>query len=684
MNRIELKINDDKSMEVLTPQPLVEGENLTTEISVEIPASWAGSAIRALITTPTGKLVDAVDASVPVGLTNTMLDGKGTLYVEYVAMKDGTEIARTKSPALLPVSAARTIIGDIDPAPLPDLVAEMVAAKGDCDDAADAAVLATERIETTDAEIQAAEGLRVTAEQSRVQVASADHNTAASDHDAVIDLAENLEATYAPRLADVEADIAVNTNKTAVVRKAFITVIDDDCKAEWITNGHAAVLANHPDAKMSLAINPDLIGTSGFLAWCDIDAFKINSQYEFVNHGYGHHEPLTLSLESLQANYALEKDLFTAHGLNNYAYYVYAGKTSPPTVPNQVSNADLKNKLKQIYKCCLGNSDSKNSYIPFDTYEVKRNSAYAGDDTKDYIDFCIKNNAWCVIFGHSWMADQTSAVLDDILTYIDGKVAAGEVEYVTVKDMIDNHKNIIEVGDGIADSEYFFLDKNGAVDFSVQGNSINVLARKILDEMPVVSMSEFNNTSISDYGKNVITIEPISSTKATLFGLPTYGVIMTVRYYNESSLVTTETTRDLYNYQIYIQTSGVMWGRVWQIQKNIWCWYPWEPICAVNCTSSTRPQFSNIGITVFDTTIGKPIWSKTKGTTPHTTWNADTKYYAGNVCTISGWNMLCATSGTSGATVPSISTSVAFADGTVTWVYLYAAATWVDATGATV
>ena len=139
MNRIELKINDDKSMEVLTPQPLVEGENLTTEISVEIPASWAGSAIRALITTPLGKLVDAVDASVPVGLTNTMLDGKGTLYVEYVAMKDGTEIARTKSPALLPVSAARSMTGDVDPAPLPDLVAEMVQAKNDANTAAQTA-----------------------------------------------------------------------------------------------------------------------------------------------------------------------------------------------------------------------------------------------------------------------------------------------------------------------------------------------------------------------------------------------------------------------------------------------------------------------------------------------------------------------------------------------------------------
>lgn len=133
MKTIELKINEDKTQEVVTPQVLVEGENRTTQIGlVGSPASWVGSAIRALITTPGGKLVDPVDATEPVELFNTMLDGPGMLKIEYISMRNDTEIDRTKSPALLYVSAARSIIGEIAPEPLPDLVAEMVQAKSEC------------------------------------------------------------------------------------------------------------------------------------------------------------------------------------------------------------------------------------------------------------------------------------------------------------------------------------------------------------------------------------------------------------------------------------------------------------------------------------------------------------------------------------------------------------------------
>jgi len=167
MQTIHYNISDKKALSTPDKPVLVAGESGTSEIVLStVPAAWAGFEVRALLTTPARILVDAFAVGNGFLLTNTMLDAQGYLYIEFVAYRGGTEIDRSL-PDKLYVNAGRKELGDIDPAPLPDLVAEMVAAKGDCDGAAAAAVLATERIETTDAEIQAAEGLRVIAETAR-------------------------------------------------------------------------------------------------------------------------------------------------------------------------------------------------------------------------------------------------------------------------------------------------------------------------------------------------------------------------------------------------------------------------------------------------------------------------------------------------------------------------------------
>lgn len=168
MQTIHYNISDKKALSTPDKPVLVAGESGTSEIVLStVPAAWDGFEIRALLTTPARKLVDAFAVGSGFLLTNTMLDAQGYLYIEFVAYRGGTEIDRSL-PDKLYVNAGRKELGDIDPAPLPDLVAEMVAAKGGCDGAAAAAVLATERIETTDTDIKAAEAERVQAEGDRV------------------------------------------------------------------------------------------------------------------------------------------------------------------------------------------------------------------------------------------------------------------------------------------------------------------------------------------------------------------------------------------------------------------------------------------------------------------------------------------------------------------------------------
>lgn len=484
------------------------------------------------------------------------------------------------------------------------------------------------------------------------------------------------------QLAQNTSELDKNKSKTPVKRKTFALVIDDDGRSDFISAGHFAVLQNHPNAKMSLAINPNQLGggLATYLSDADINTLKNSSQIEFVNHGWNHQEPLTLTVDQIKANYELEKAKFIEYGLSNYDYYVYPGYTPPPNEPTQVSNADLKNRLRQVYKCCLANAESNYNFIPFEAYEVRRNSAYSGQVTKDYIDWCIENGAGCVLFGHAWMESQTAAKLDETLTYLDQKVAEGLIEYVTVKEMVDKYSNIIEVGNGTLGADYFFVDKNGNANFSVQGKNINEVVKDV-NKITDFSTTAFSNEPLTDYPINSVTIEAISYSDAIKWGLPDAGIIKTIRY-KQSPVVSV----DSFHEQTYIRSlTGEMWTRFWKTQKGTDCWYPWLPITQANCTSTARPRYSNISTTVFDTTLNKPIWSKSKASTANkTAWAASTVYNQGDVLLNAGLNYLCVTGGTSGASAPVWDQNAAFSDGTVTWVYVSTPAIWVDATGTTV
>lgn len=479
-------------------------------------------------------------------------------------------------------------------------------------------------------------------------------------------------------------EIDRRSEKKPTKRKAFITIIDDDGRREWVTNGHAQIVANHPNAKITLAINPNQLGAGSdqYLTDAQIDGFIANPQYEIINHGWNHQEPLTLTVDQLKANYEKEKQKFLQYGLNTYDYYCYPGYTPPPAEPNQVSNADLKNRLKQVYKCCLGNVNSKNNFIPFEMFEIRRDSAYIGQTTKNYIDWCIENETWCVIFGHAWMASQNATALNDILTYIDEKVAAGLIQYTTVKSMVDTHQNMFDLGNGQSNADRFVLDEQGNLDFTVRGRSINDIINDIKTLKTTVSFPAvaFSNQALTAYKENSITVEVMLYADALKLGLPDAGLVKTIRY-----KVPAITTTDNFHEQTYIQAvTGLMWTRYWKLQKGISTWYPWMPVGPVNVSDTTRPRFANVGTTAFNRTINKPIWAKVGGATPNKTNARSTAFNAGDVVSISGSCFLAVTAGTTAATEPTWATDTYFVDGTVTWVYISATAVWSDATGATV
>ncbi len=170
MQELTITILENKKMTYPSNIVLVEGENLTTQVTVSAP-SWEGLSIGCLITTPAGVMVDEFSADAPFKLTNTMLDRRGYIRFEFVGYKitedSKEEVTRTSHAVELPVRSARPRLGEISPEPLPDLILQVTNAKNTALTAATTANEAAAGAAEIDAQARAAEAVRVAVENAR-------------------------------------------------------------------------------------------------------------------------------------------------------------------------------------------------------------------------------------------------------------------------------------------------------------------------------------------------------------------------------------------------------------------------------------------------------------------------------------------------------------------------------------
>lgn len=637
------------------------GENNATKITFTFSTKWSDLTKKIVWLSAAGVpqvAVTLVDDSAMV--FGDILDAVGTCSFTLYGYNAADEVDMYTSATQMSVGRALSALGGVAPSEYTNIIAECDEATIAANAAAETALDAASSCAELEGDVQAAEAERVAAEAERVA--------------AELVREGNEEA----RIENADVFVARHPN----ARKAIITFVDDDGKAEVISKLKSTFDAH--GVKPTIAINPNLIGTASYMTWGDVETLTAEG-YEIINHGYNHAEPLALTLDQIQANYILEKSIFEAHGLTEYDYYVYPGYTPPPAVPNQVSNADLKNRLRKVYKCCLNNASSPENYMPFETMEIKRVGGYGGSATKAYINFCIENNCWCVLFGHAWMAECSAAALDSILTYIDGKVSSGLLEYKTVKEMVDNYQTVIELGNGTAGADYFRVDKNGIAGLSVNGRDINDIKSGLesVESKIITRQTEFVDVDITEYPSNSITVEPIFSARALNMGLPDLGTITTVRNY-------TAAYADAASYQEYHRSGGVdVWERRWLVSLARWNF--WFPRTVISRPSSGRPRYAPHGLIIHDLTLNKIIMSSTAWCfyTANTVLSRSTAYKKWDIINPTGADMfVCLVAGTTSATAPQFDVSGAnklTVDGSVTWSYLQnLKATWKDMAGTTV
>lgn len=480
------------------------------------------------------------------------------------------------------------------------------------------------------------------------------------------------EATFAPRMLSLESELAETEeqriNKTGENRKAYFTFIDDDAKSELFTKLKPVLDAHN--LKITIAINPNFIGLAGYLTWAQVKQFYAEG-HQIINHGWIGTSAKLMTLAEMQAAYVLEKAKFIEQEIGNgYDYYVYSG-TQP------VGDAALKNKIRQVYKCCYANYVSKQSYIPFDHYEIKRYPIQASG-IKPYIDFCVENNAYCVLLSHSYVAEITAEYLDDLLTYIEAKGAS--VEYRQAIDMVDSYANQIENGN--TGGDYFYLDQNGNTDFSIQGMSANEIVKNILSlnnrfSFPTVY---FSDKLITDYVANSITVESVENAVALKLGLPEAGTVTTYRWYNP-----VVTTSLYFSYQEYVPFSrNESWMRKWNTTRNRWDMF--TPVSKALVTTTTRPRFADQGVAIFDTTLLLPIWCKTKGYKANKTIARTTAFNKWDIVYTNFANYMCIQAGTTGASTPAWNngSGTTTVDGTVIWEWVGADSVWINGAGTVV
>jgi peptidoglycan/xylan/chitin deacetylase (PgdA/CDA1 family) len=445
-------------------------------------------------------------------------------------------------------------------------------------------------------------------------------------------------------------------------RKTMFTFIDDDGTAEFLTRVKPVLDAN--GLKCTLAINPGLVGTTQgsqvYMTWEQLQTLQ-SEGFEIVNHGWVHQDPATLTDAQLLANYELEKAAFIAHGFANYDYFVYPGSMD-------WRNQELKDRLRKIYKCSYAITDYANQpNLPFDAYAIMRLQSHFIQATKDYTDMVVDNKGYLVLFTHAYDQTVNLTNMDNNLKYILNM--GSDVTYAKVKDMIDNYKTVIDLGHGTGD--YFYLDKNGNVDFSIAG----VSAAEAFKLRTIFKNTKFTNAPLTSYKKNAITYEIILYSDAIALGLPETGTIKTT-YMHYNSVIALP-------YGIREYTRGNAGNDIWHSIYNstLGRWTPFIPTSG----AKTRPRKTNIGTTVFDTTLNKPIFCKQAGWIANKTLARNTAYALGDVVRISnGQHFECTTAGTTGDTEPTWTQTQNIADGTVVWGYGGYDAVWVDATGTVV
>ena len=463
------------------------------------------------------------------------------------------------------------------------------------------------------------------------------------------------------QLADTQKQQRSLTESNTQEKKLYVNLQDDDGRIEVMTK--LKPILDELNVKTTFAINPGLVGQTGYMTWAQIKQLK-SEGHEILNHTMGTYGTIEdITLDQLKTYYEQEKNLFKANGIETYDYLVYSG-----TMPWR--NADVRNKISQVYKCCFANTDAPKNYLPFDNYAIHR-AALTYNPTQTIDEYLAMGSGFLVLFQHAWMNNNTDfQTIRNAITYLKSK----NVTFVTAKEMVDKFSNVLNLGN--VGQDKFLVDKNGNVDFTVDGKGIREFAPNVFFET-----TNFSGKPLTEYKPNSITIEKVGGTYAN-WGLPSSGTIRTYRLND-----------DRFSYQEYTQLGKPdIWKRFWDNDKQEWKNLGYfGALGAISVSTAQRPKFNFGGVMFHDRSINKQMWAQADSfNVPYVQVARNTAYtkdtFVNNSTDSSATNnrlYQCIVAGTTAETRPEYPTTLGatITDGTAQFKYIGDRVVYRDATG---
>ena len=362
------------------------------------------------------------------------------------------------------------------------------------------------------------------------------------------------------------------------LRKPLMTFSDDNASELFPQKWKDIIISK--EIPVTCAVSTNNI-SSPYMTWYEIAQMQ-EIGVEFISHGHNHTNYTTLSEAAIIADIEAAQALLIEHNCtcDIHAYIADA------------YNDTVRNILRNYFRCAMitGINTTPVPYPPMKTYGIYRipmlingTTKWTLNQYKAKIDECVANNGWLIwtIESENENFDSTlQGYIEDLIDYARGL----NVEIVNIENGIDIIGNVIDIGDP-SDDAHFNLGCDG-----------NFKTNNICTDNTKYSFYD----ALTAFPENKVTVAWIGSTKSTNFPHDDQGLLTTYRLGGNSIDRQEFRPKDCNEIWVRHADSNGLWGH-------------FVPLTPLSGATADRPYDNYIGCQYYDTTLNKPVWTKTTG-----------------------------------------------------------------------
>lgn len=265
---------------------------------------------------------------------------------------------------------------------------------------------------------------------------------------------------------DTKANLNIVNNvlKTSFKDKPIITLLDDDCRREFLT-----IIKPELDKrglKSSLALITSKVGSSDTLTLEELKQLS-NDGFDLLCHSHTHSYDIYKRNILTQNDSVIENDIKLAQDYMRKNGFDIGAETFVYPYGNYTGADALKIKsiTRKYFTNCIDANGGMIKKFPYDNcmmprkiFEFKQASNL--DYAKQLIDECKTTNAWFILGTHAW-SNVTQSMYGEMLDYL---VASG-VTVMTLSQALKYKGNVISVGEYTSENK-FFVSANGNMETS--------------------------------------------------------------------------------------------------------------------------------------------------------------------------------------------------------------------------